>query len=223
MRANWSPEKTKQFESRQNGFKCLLEIKGAEALFNLTTRICSLLESFDMMMKEGPRSKMDFLFVIATRRFLQHDALSIPVNSHPLHKLCRLAVITYMAESIEPASSQWPMHEATSKALMLALDECDKTGIGETQTDLLVWATVVGAFASRETSLRNWYLEQLCSYSLTKSGGTWVAVQEISERYLPLRYRQGQGCAMIWEAASERLSRDRYPLPLRLPTVPLTL
>ncbi|KAK5049395.1 hypothetical protein LTR84_004324 [Exophiala bonariae] len=223
LRANWSSEKKKQFASRKNGFKCLLEVKDAEELFKLTTRICSLLESFDMMMKMGPQSGMDFLFVIATRRFLQHDALSLPVNSDSLHKLCRLAVITYMAECIEPSSSQWPMHEATSKALMLALDECDKIGIGETQPDLLLWATVVGGFASRETYLRNWYLEQLCSYSLTKSGGTWSAVQELSERYLPLRYRQGQGCALIWEAAHAWLSKDRYAQPIRIPNAPLML
>lgn len=219
----WSPNKTKQFGSRKNGFKCLLETKGGENMFKLTTRICSLIESFDLMMNEGPQSGMDFLFVIATRRALQHDALSVPANDDPLHKLCRVAIITYMAESIEPSSAQWPLHEATSKALMLALDECDKTGIGERQPDLLLWAAVVGAFASRETSLHDWYLEQLCSHPLTKEGAAWSAVQELSETFLPLRYRQGQGCARVWETACARVSKDRYSRLLQSTAKALTL
>jgi hypothetical protein len=217
----WSPDRRKQFASRENGFKFLLEIDGAEELFNLTTRICSMLESYNLMIEEGPQSGVDFHFLIATRRALQHDALSTPISSHPLYKLCRLATITYMAESIEPSSALWPLHEATSKALMLALDESDKIGIGESQPEVLMWATVVGGFAARDTPLFEWYIEQLCSYPFTKSGGTWVEVQEKSARFLPLRYRHGQGCSRVWETARSWSSKDRYSLPLRPILAPL--
>lgn len=218
---NWSPERRKQFASRQTGFKFLLEIDGGEELFSLTTRICSLLESYNLMIQEGPQCGVDFHFLIATRRALQHDALSIPTSGNPLYKLCRLATITYMAESIEPSSALWPLHETTSKALMLALDECDKIGIGENQPELLMWATVVGGFAARDTPLFDWYVEQLCSYPFTKSGRTWLEVQEKSERFLPLRYRHGQGCSRVWETARLRSSEDRYSLPLRPSIAPL--
>ncbi|KEF62197.1 uncharacterized protein A1O9_00169 [Exophiala aquamarina CBS 119918] len=220
--AKWSPDRRRKFASRQNGFKCLLEIDGGEDLFNLTTRICSLLESFDLMLQEGPQSGMDFNFLVAIRRYLQHDALSLPLHRDPLHKLCRLAIITYMAESIEPSSAQWPLHATASKALMLALDECDKIGIGERQPELLTWATVVGAFTARDTPLFEWYIEQLCSYPFTKAGGSWDEVQQQSERYLVLKYRHGQLCGKVWETARSRSSEDRSSLPLRHSIIPLT-
>lgn len=174
------------------------------------------------MLQEGPQSGMDFNFLVAIRRYLQHDALSIPIHSDPLHKLCRLATITYLAESIEPLCAKWPLHESASKALMLVLDECDKIGIGESQPELLMWATVVGAFTARDTPLFEWYIEQLCSYPFTKAGGTWDEVQQQSERFLVLKYRHGQLCGRVWEIARSRSSEDRSSLPLRPSIVPLT-
>lgn len=220
--AKWSLDRRRKFAARQNGFKFLQHIDGGDELFNLTIKICSLLESFDSMLQEGPQSGMDFNHLVAVRRYLQHDALSIPINSNPLHKLCRIATITYMAESIEPACVQWPFHISTSKALMLVLDECDKIGIGETQPELLLWATVVGAFTARGTPLYDWYIEQLCSYPFMKAGGTWDEVQQQSERFLVLKYRHGRLCGRVWEIARSRSSEDRSSLPFRPATVPFT-
>ena len=160
---------------------------------------------------------MDFVVLVAARRAIQHDALSTKPSNDPLYKMCRLAIIVFLAECIEPMSILWPFHKYSSRALMLALDDCDRLGHWETRPELLLWATIVGGFAARETPLRWWYFEQIRSFPRNRPAGqSWDDVQKMAERYLPFKYRHGQGCQKFWEDARAWTSHDRYTLVERV-------
>jgi hypothetical protein len=178
---------------------------------------------------ESGGTGVDFGQLVATWRILQHQTLSLdpvpvpapacsekgPVGAEAedllLYRLCRVAVVIYLTECLEPLPTIGAFHENCSRRLMLLIDECDKLGYWQKPDtpELLLWATVLGGFTARGTRwLRQWYVEQL------RGGGSgigspipiptvhscWDDVLALSEeKFLPFRHRQEQGCREFWD------------------------
>lgn len=207
-------------EASAKGFSFLKTLSGGPSLLKPIQKIRSLLQAYDLMLQCGPGSGIDFHFLLATRRGLQHDVLSTAAQSEDaLYSACRLAVIAYMGESIEPHSSPRPFHACLSKALMLALDKCDRlshasTSTGE-YTSFLTWSAVVGAFTARDTPLLHWYFGFIRGLRQPGTLGEWEDVQKEAESFLPFKYRQGAGCQQVWEALRAWSPATQFPLTIR--------
>ncbi|RVX73970.1 hypothetical protein B0A52_02860 [Exophiala mesophila] len=206
-----------RFDPPGQGFGALRGIKGGSVMLKLIHHIRCLLEAFDMVLLQGPASGVDFHFLLATRRALQHDALSMANSDDVLYTICRLGVIAYMGESIEPHSAPRPFHTNVSKALMLALDKCDRLDYESASKDhhsLLLWSAVAGAFAARKTHLLYWYYGFIRGLRQSRGMISWYELQNEMSYFLPFKYRQGEGCRQIWEDMCTWSPSDHYSLPL---------
>ncbi|KAK5190297.1 hypothetical protein LTR92_009699 [Exophiala xenobiotica] len=186
-------------------------------------------------LKSGGGAGVDFGQLVATWRILQHQTLSLdpvpipasvssekgPVGAEAedllLYRLCRVAVVIYLTECLEPLPTIGAFHENCSRRLMLLIDECDKLGYWQRQRqksgttpELLLWATVLGGFTARGTRwLRQWYVEQLrgdggsgSPIPIPTVQSCWDDVLALSEeKFLPFRHRQEQGCREFWDEA----------------------
>jgi hypothetical protein len=164
----------------------------------------TILDSYDAFLQRV--IKVSLFPIIASRRVLQHQALSLPTSSDAIYNLCRLAVITFLVESLEPLPSRVSYHDKASRGLMLLIDECDKLGYWQMRPELMLWATILGGFTARENSLRWWYSEQLRSSPIPTTTDRWVEVQSRSEHYLPFKHHHGEMCRQFWDESCSWLS-----------------
>lgn len=218
--ANQSSLPDPRFDPPGQGFGVLRGIRGGSVILELIHQIRYLLKAYDMMLLKGPASGIDFHFLLATRRALQHDALSVADSDDVLYTTCHLGIIAYMGESIEPHSAPRPFHARISKALMLALDKCNRLEYESTSKDhdsLLLWSAVAGAFAARKTPLLYWYYEFIRALRQSRGMVAWNDLQDELCCFLPFKYRQGEGCRRIWEDMCTWSPSTHYSLPLRGP------
>ncbi|KAH0844328.1 hypothetical protein FOPE_09534 [Fonsecaea pedrosoi] len=179
------------------GFRFLRGRHLGRRLLTMIEDVDALLDAYDTFLK-GSGPSIDFGQLVAAWRILQHQALSLPGGEDLLFNLCRVAVIVFLVECLEPLPVVGAFHQNGSRRLMLLLDECDKRDYWQTSPDTMLWATIVGGFVSRETSLRLWYIEQLRGSAISTSEEDWDKVLHLSETYLPFRHRQAQGCQQFW-------------------------
>ncbi len=224
------------------GFRFLLKSfpKCGRALLPIVEDVHELVDTYVTLL-HGQSCGVDFGQLVATWRILQHQALSLDPAPAPvpargdskaeaeaedllLYQLCRVAVVIYLTECLEPLPTIGAFHENCSRRLMLLIDECDKLGYWQRHhhrqksplgaaPELLLWATVLGGFTARGTTwLRQWYVEQLRSGSpIPTDPSRWDDVLAVSEKYLPFRHRQAQGCREFWDAACIYLAATRIP------------
>ncbi len=224
------------------GFRFLLKSfpKCGRALLPIVEDVHELVDTYVTLL-HGQGCGVDFGQLVATWRILQHQALSLDPAPAPvpargdskaeaeaedllLYQLCRVAVVIYLTECLEPLPTIGAFHENCSRRLMLLIDECDKLGYWQRHhhrqksplgaaPELLLWATVLGGFTARGTTwLRQWYVEQLRSGSpIPTDPSRWDDVLAVSEKYLPFRHRQAQGCREFWDAACIYLAATRIP------------
>ena len=187
------------------GFSFLRKSISGRSLLPIINRARALIDAFDALQRDN-KCGIDFIKLVIARRIVQAQALSTETSDDPLYNLCRLGLIVFLAESIEPLPTISSYHAFGAQKLMLAIDECDKLDYWDAYPDLLLWATVLGGFTARANPLRWWYAEQVRGGSVPTTKERWPDVQAISERFLPLRTRQGFACRDFWEQACLRLS-----------------
>lgn len=168
-------------------------------------RTGDVLDNYDMFLHD-PGCGVKLWNVIAARRVLQYQALCTEPCGDLLYTLCRLGLLVFLIESLELLPRVLPYHEYASRKLMLTIDDCDRLGYWETQPELMLWATVLGGVTSRGKPLRWWFAEQLRGGPIPANESNWKEVQETSERFLPFKYRHGQGCEQFWKEACAWLS-----------------
>lgn len=162
-------------------------------------------------MINDPEAGIDIVRWVLTRRAIQNEAMSIDDSGDCLFKMCRLAVQMFIAESIEPLGQLCLYHDNSSRALLLAMDNCDRLGYWEIHPRALLWAAIIGGFTAREKSNRWWFAEQLRHSPVPLEQQSWEQVQKLSESFLPFRYRQGEGLKYFWIEACVWLSANKLP------------
>ncbi|KIW90741.1 uncharacterized protein Z519_08524 [Cladophialophora bantiana CBS 173.52] len=179
------------------GFRFLRNRHLGRRLLTIIEDVDALLDAYNTFLQDSG-SNVDFGQLVAAWRILQHQTLSLPSGEDLLFNLCRAAVIVFLVECLEPLPVIGTFHRNGSRRLMLLIDECDRREYWQTSPNTMLWATVVGGFVSRETSLRLWYIEQLRGSPITTSEEHWEEVLHLAEAYLPFRHRQAQGCRQFW-------------------------
>ncbi|KIW33635.1 uncharacterized protein PV07_00471 [Cladophialophora immunda] len=187
------------------GFRFLRNRHLGRRLLTIIEDVDALLDAYDTVLK-NPGSSIDFGQLVAAWRILQHQTLSLPSGEDLLFNLCRVAVIVFLVECLEPLPVTGAFHRNGSERLMLLIDECDKRDYWQTSPNTMLWATVVGGFISRDTSLRLWYIEQLRGSPITTGQEHWEKVLHLAEAYLPFRHRQAQGCQQFWNEGCKWLA-----------------
>lgn len=206
--------------------------KCGRALVSIVEDVHALVDTYLTLLRGQSYSGtgVDFSQLVATWRILQHQALSLTPTPVPkegqaeakadllLYQLCRVAIVIYLTECLEPLPTIGAFHENCSRRLMLLIDECDKLGYWQRQreksksAELLLWATVLGGFTARGTTwLRQWYVEQLRGSPIQTVQTRWDDVLTVSENFLPFRHRQAQGCREFWNSACIYLAATRIP------------
>ncbi|KIY03884.1 uncharacterized protein Z520_00575 [Fonsecaea multimorphosa CBS 102226] len=188
-----------------HGFRFLRNRHLGRRLLSIIEDVDALLDAYDTVLTD-PGSSIDFGQLVAAWRILQHQALSLPSGEDLLFNLCRVAIIVFLVECLEPLPVIGAFHRNGSRRLMLLIDECDKREYWQTSSNTMLWATVVGGFVSRETPLRLWYVEQLRGSPVTTTAEHWDKVLHLAEAYLPFRHRQAQGCQQFWSEGCSRLA-----------------
>ncbi|OAP62958.1 hypothetical protein AYL99_02185 [Fonsecaea erecta] len=180
-----------------DGFRFLRNKHLGRRLLSIIEDADALLDAYDTFLNDSG-SSIDFGQLVAAWRILQHQALSLPSGEDLLFNLCRVAVIVFLVECLEPLPVTGAFHRNGSRGLMMLIDECDKRDFWQTSPNTMLWATVVGGFISRETSLRLWYIEQLRGSPVPTTAEHWDKVLHLGAAYLPFRHRQAQGCQQFW-------------------------
>lgn len=187
------------------GFRFLRRKKNGSRVLAVLENAHALVEAYSTLL-QGHDSGMDFRQLVTTWRTLQHQALSLAHGRDPLCELCRIGVIVYLTECLEPLPVIGAFHENGSRKLTMLIDECDKLGYWQTSPNLLLWVSVLGGYTARGSFLRRWYLEQLRGSPIQLSEERWEEVLALSQTFLPLRGQQGEGCRQFWKEACAWLS-----------------
>lgn len=210
FRGYWDAVTVQKYATTENGFDFLPHRKPVTALLEVVSKARALFATYDTMFN-NPAIGIDIVRWVVTRRAIQNEAMSVQASGDCLFRMCRLAVQMFIAESIEPMAELCLYHQNSSRALLLAVDDCDRLDYWDMHPEVLVWATVVGGYTARESSIRWWYAEQLRHSPIPLEKQCWMQVQELSERFLPFRYRQGEGLRQFWEDACAWLSGPKLP------------
>lgn len=210
FRGYWDAVTLKKFPTIENVFEFLPNSKPVRALSDVVSKTRALFATYDMMLNK-PELGIDIVRWVVTRRAIQNEAMSIDDTGDCLFKTCRLAVQMFIAESIEPWAHLSLYHENSSRALLLAIDECDRFNYWEAHPDVLLWATIIGGYTARENPIRWWYAEQTRHSPIPLREDCWTEVQKLSENFLPFKYRQGDGLQHFWNEACSWISANKLP------------
>lgn len=210
FRGYWNPITINKYPAIENVFDFLPNTKPVRALSDVVSKVRALFATYDLMIND-PEAGIDIVRWVLTRRAIQNEAMSIDDSGDCLFKMCRLAVQMFIAESIEPLGQLCLYHDNSSRALLLAMDNCDRLGYWEIHPRALLWAAIIGGFTAREKSNRWWFAEQLRHSPVPLEQQSWEQVQKLSESFLPFRYRQGEGLKYFWIEACVWLSANKLP------------
>jgi len=193
------------YDQSTSGFHFLRTKRHGRILLRLVRSARDLLYTYELCL-QGLGAGVELWHLVYARRLLQHQALSLETSTDQLYTLCRLAVTVYLIESFVLQPAILPFHDYSSRKLMLVIDECDRLGYWHTNPDLMLWTTILGGLTSRDRPLRWWFAEQLRGSAVPTTKPSWAEVLNISERFLPLKGEQGEGCRLFWEEACDWLS-----------------
>lgn len=211
FRGYWDAVTLRNFPAIGSVFDFLPNSKPVRALSDVVSKARALFATYDIMLNR-PEMGIDIVRWVVTRRAIQNEAMSVDASGDCLFRMCRLAVQMFIAESIEPWGHLCLYHENSSRALLLAIDECDRLNYWEVHSEVLLWATIIGGFTAREKPTRWWYAEQLRQSPIPLQEHSWMQVQALSENFLPFRYRQGEGFRHFWKEACTWLSENKSVL-----------
>ncbi|KAJ9608364.1 S-adenosylmethionine-dependent methyltransferase [Cladophialophora chaetospira] len=197
-----------ELDEVEDGFAILRGYKPAQGLLKVVAHARALMDSHDAYV-ENARCGVDFLKLIIARRLIQHEALSTKSEGTLIYRVCRLGLLMFLCESLEPFPQIRAYHSFSSRQMMLLIDECDKLGYWEFYPDLLLWATILGGYTARTSSLQWWFAEQLRSSRIPTLRDRWPDAR----RHVKLREKNGHQSAS--PVNSVRFTSTDHPPPPR--------
>jgi hypothetical protein len=124
--------------------------------------------------------------IAQARNAILHDLLCLPDLSESVHcpdecvyELCRLGTLSFALIFLYPLSESNGPHETLAKRMMVMLDIASSFRLWGVYPDLMMWATLMGGIASKETPLRHWFVEELNTSGIKHTLLAWPPVSSM--------------------------------------------
>ncbi|KIW81653.1 hypothetical protein Z517_04679 [Fonsecaea pedrosoi CBS 271.37] len=207
LRETWDDVVESRFATYQDGFVFLDALRGGPRLHHIIRQVRVLLETFSLCLRDSRRSP-DFMLMVHARRAIQHEALRLRSEGDCLLEVARLSFIIFVRKLAEFA---WTLpiigdfHERVTKLLLQALEECALCQHWQTHHEFLLWATIVGGLAARQSPRVSSFALKLRDSSMAIDKDSWPYVKSVSQKFLPLEYDLGDLCHNFWDEACDFL------------------
>ena len=186
------------------GFKGL---SSAPAFAKLKITIGHLIETtlgWDRYQKNTPDAPM-LNQIVQARNAVAHDLLCLPDISTKvrsadecLYELGRLGTLSYILIFLHPLAHDTGPHAQLAKRLKVMLDIAISLDLWATDTNFMLWVTVIGGIMAKDTPLRHWFVEQLNKSGLKHTLVTWPPVSSVLSNYLWLESECGADGIALW-------------------------
>ena len=190
----------------EDGFAILRGYKPAQSLRKVIGHARALMDSHDTYVEDA-HCGVDFLKLVIARRLIQHQALSTSSEGTLLYRMCRLGVLMFVCECLEPFPQIRAYHTFSSRQMMLLIDESDRLEYWEFYPDLLLWVTILGGYTARTRSLQWWFAEQLRCSKIPTRMECWPDAYLICKRFVAMTHGQERGCHDFWDEACTWISK----------------
>jgi len=139
-----------------------------------------------------------------------HDHDHKHEDEHPIHRLARLGTLIYSLLVVFPLPAiAAPFHQL-SQQVRVQLSQPSIEARWNEASDLILWASVMGAIASIGTPDRNWYLTTLDRLTRRLNINAWPSIKERLKLFLWFEYTNDSDGLKLWRDIEES-SLDRVP------------
>ncbi|EXJ76326.1 uncharacterized protein A1O5_00834 [Cladophialophora psammophila CBS 110553] len=208
---NAASRKTHPLVGLGRGFRVLPEILGHEMVEKLLIVLKWIIQytfAVDDHVKERPEAqKLGCLS--DERNFVQHNLLlltPLPAevqDEHPLLRLARLGTVVYSLLVVFPLPAiAAPFHQLARAIKTQLLDPSIQPWWTEA-SDLILWATAMGAIAAVGSSDRPWYRSILDELTRRLGIGSWPSMRERLGMFLWYEYTNDSDGIRLWREIEE--------------------
>lgn len=193
------------------GFRVLPELLGQEAVEKLLIILKWVIQytfAVDDHVKGRPEAqKLGCLS--DERNFVQHSLMCLnplpsdPEDEQPLIRLARLGTVIYNLLVVFPLPAiAAPFHQLAHDIKAQLLDPSIPTWWREA-SDLILWATVMGAIAAIGSPDRQWYLTILDEFTRQLGVDSWPSMRERLGMFLWFDYTNDADGLKLWREIEE--------------------
>jgi hypothetical protein len=207
MQESWDELAWTRFAHQHDGFEFLDDYKNGSRLRQIVCHIRILLQSHAVSVR-NPRQGLDLMLMVHARRSLQHDALCLEHGTDCIFEVARLACIMFLAELGWTLPVVGGFQKTATQFLLQALKRCMVKGRWRIHSELLLWATVVGGLAARQTPRAQDFARLLHQSVEPVTKDSWAHVKSVSHKFLPFEFELTSPCHVFWDQACELLSAE---------------
>ena len=196
-------------EDDLQGFAILNDLENGRTLLEVVSKTRIVLESYSLFFRD-PHCGIDMIDVMASRRVVQHAAVSSEPGVHPLYKVARVTLIAFTTECLSSLYPGHLFHRNVARTLLTLMEDCEGFRSCSRVPGFLLWVNMLGGFTARGMPLRFRYAEHLRKGPIEPIHKNWDLVLAISQQYLPFVFDHELGCKQFWDEACTYLSQDEY-------------